>query len=255
MQTLEVTSLKDSELNAQIKSLVQTERQLLEQILLHIAEVDRRKLYLKMAYSSLFEYLTEEIGYSAASAQRRIDAARLSQKVPEVLTQIQEGSINLSQISKVQQIVRQIKKESGTTVPLEVQKTVIEKLENKGARETDLILAQEFQLKIETKDKHYIQRDESVRVELTFTKEEAELLEKARAILSHKTQGSLKETLLEMARKLVKASEPKSPDSAVADYYPQFLVKIDYFLSLDEKGEWPWIGHLNFPSWILERSV
>jgi len=81
--------------------LAAQERSITQEILEHIAEVDRRKLHLKMSYPSLFDYLTREIGYSAASAQRRIDAARLMQKIPEVSEQIKTGSINLSQISKL----------------------------------------------------------------------------------------------------------------------------------------------------------
>jgi hypothetical protein len=56
--------------------------------------------------ASLYDYLTKEIGSSAGAAQRRMDAARLSNSVPEVLEKIKEGALNLSQISKVQQACR-----------------------------------------------------------------------------------------------------------------------------------------------------
>ena len=179
------------------------ERKLTKEILLHIAEVDRRRLYLKMAYPSMFDYLTKEIGYSAGAAQRRIDAARLIQKVPEVSEKIKSGSISLSQISKVQKVCRQIKKDTGSKVDVEVQRDVLEKIENKSSVQTDLILAQEFNMETKLDEKKHIQKDESVRVELTFTKEEMELIEKAKAILSNKTGGGLKDTILEMAHGVV----------------------------------------------------
>src|SRR6266704_4716940 len=202
-------SLKDFELNNRIKDLAAQERKLLQSILVHIAEVDRRQLHLRMAYPSLFEYLIKEIGYSAGAAQRRIDAARLIQRVPEVANQIEAGSINLSQISKMQRICRQIKKDSGESVSSSQEREVLEKLEHQGAIKTDLILAEEFQVKIETKERKQIQRDESVRIEITFSKEEMAVLKKAQELLSHKTGGRLKETVLEMALKVVKAAEPK----------------------------------------------
>ncbi len=62
-------------LDANLKLLVTSEREILIEILIHIVEVERRKLYLTYGYSSLFEYLTKRIGYANGSAQRRIDVA------------------------------------------------------------------------------------------------------------------------------------------------------------------------------------
>ena len=56
-----------------------------------------------------------------------------------------------------------------------------------------------------------------MRLELTFSKEEMALIQKAKEILSHKTGGSLKSTVLEMASQVIKAQEPKnSPTATVA---------------------------------------
>src|SRR6185312_10475990 len=202
-------NLKNTELNEKIKSLASEERRLTKVILEHIAEVDRRKLYLEMAYSSLYDYLTREIGYSAGAAQRRIDAARFLARVPEVSEKIETGSVNLSQISKLQQVCRAVKKE-GRSVTVEAQKEILEKLEGLGNEQTDLLLAREFSVPIRIEEKRHVQRDESVRVELTFSKDEMVLLKRAQDILSHKTGGDLKRTLLEMAQKVVSVAEPKA---------------------------------------------
>lgn len=204
-----VKMLTDNELNVTIKNLVGEERKLTKEILLHIAEVDKRRLYLKMAYPSLFEYLRKEIGYSEGSAQRRIDAARLINKLPEFSNKIESGDIHLSQISKVQKICRQIKKDSGQTVDIHLQKQIFKRLENQSSIQTDLILAQEFQMEIKKDEKLNIQKDESQRLELTFAKEEMEIIKKAQSLLSNKTGGGLKDTILEMAKKVVKTTEPK----------------------------------------------
>ena len=202
-------TLKDSDLNQKIKNLAEQERKITQDVIASIAEVDRRQLFLRMGYPSLYAYLTLEIRYSEGAAQRRIDAARLFHKVPEVLDESVQGSINLSQISKMQKAVRQIKKESGVAVSLALQKIVLENLENKNSVQSDLVLAKEFQIEIKTEEKKKTQRDESVRVELTFSKEEMKLLEEARALLSHKTGGNLKDTLIEMAKKTIHAHQPK----------------------------------------------
>ncbi len=90
-----ISQLKNNELDAKIKSLAQKERELLNEVLIHISEADRRRLYLDLAYPSLFSYLTEACGYSAASAQRRIDAARLIPSAPMILDKIKTGEISL----------------------------------------------------------------------------------------------------------------------------------------------------------------
>jgi hypothetical protein len=205
-----ITGLKNEILNENLRSLVAGERKLTQEILEHIAEIDRRQLFLKMGYASLFAYLTVEIGYSEGAAQRRIDAARLLRKLPEIASEIESGAIHLAQISKIQKICRQIKKESGKPVELEKQRSIIEKLKNQSSRKTDLILAQEFDLKLQIEEKRQIQKDESTRIELTFTKDEMALIKNAQELLSHKTGGTLKATFLELAKKAIQDAKPKS---------------------------------------------
>ena len=106
----EIKHLTNAELTMKIKSLTSQEQLLNEENIWHITEVDQRKMYLEIAYASLFEYLTVEIGYSAGSAQRRIDAARLVQKLPEVSEEIKSGNLNLGQIAQMKRIERQMKK-------------------------------------------------------------------------------------------------------------------------------------------------
>lgn len=201
--------MTNQELNLQLKAKAAHERTLTKEILWDIVEVERRKLYLAFAYPSLFAYLTECIGYSEGAAQRRIDAARLLAKVPEISQSIENGSIHLAQVSKMQRLCRQIKKDSGRTVEVQVQKNIMQKLEHKNSAQTDLILAQELNVKIELLTKKKIQKDESVRVELTFSKEEMALLEAAQAILSNKIGGNLKDSIVEMAKKVIKDTAPK----------------------------------------------
>ena len=209
--TMTRIQLSDAELNQKLKSIAADERKMTMIAIEHIAEVDLRKLYLKLGFSSMYEYLRTEIGYSEGCAQRRIDAARLAQNNPELGEKIKCGSVNLSQISKAQQVFRQVKKETKRAVPLSLQKQILAKIENKSVRETEQILAQEFNIKIETNERTKVQRDESVRIELIFDKEEMAIIKKAQELLSNKTGGKLKDTLLEMAKKTIKSYEQKTP--------------------------------------------
>ena len=148
-----LVKIADQDLHLQVQDLATQERRLTKIVIEHIAEVDRRKLFLKMAYPSLYEYLTRGIGYSEGAAQRRIDAARLLLIHPQMGEQIAQGTLQLSQVSKVQRICRQIKKDTGTRVTAEKQKTVLGKIQNQNAKQTDLILAQEFNVKLQNQER------------------------------------------------------------------------------------------------------
>lgn len=177
-------ALSPDELDQNMISLAQQERKLLAEVLLTLREIDRRRLYLKLAYGSLFDYLTKHIGYSAGSAQRRIDAARLMGEVPEVKTKIEQGKINLTQLSLMQRAVRQVKL-SGKSVTRELKQELLTCLETKTQTESEVLVAQSLDLPRIEKTIQKTQKDESVRLEITLTKKQFELLEQARAIVSH----------------------------------------------------------------------
>ncbi|MEZ0391515.1 MAG: hypothetical protein ACAH59_04825, partial [Pseudobdellovibrionaceae bacterium] len=94
-------------LDQKLKTLVRTERKITYEILLLIQTLDVTRGFRELGYSSLFEYLTKEVGYSEGSAQRRISSARLMKECPQVETEIQTGGLNLTQISLAQVAFRQ----------------------------------------------------------------------------------------------------------------------------------------------------
>jgi hypothetical protein len=86
----------DDELISGLDRLVARERQVAADVLAHLAEVDARKLYADRAYTSLFQYVVEHLGYSEGAARRRITAARLARRFPLILERVAVGAIHLS---------------------------------------------------------------------------------------------------------------------------------------------------------------
>lgn len=95
-------NLSNETLLSQTKLYVQKEREMTLQVLHHLKEVERRRLFASLGYSSLFDYVTRELGYCAASACRRIDAMRLLKEMPELEVKIQEGALTLSTVARAQ---------------------------------------------------------------------------------------------------------------------------------------------------------
>lgn len=85
-------TLTNSELLGELKALRKNECQAIADIVLHLAELDKRGLYRDAGYSSLFNYCREALGYSEGSAQRRITAARCLHKNPEIYEKLNPSS-------------------------------------------------------------------------------------------------------------------------------------------------------------------
>ena len=147
-------TLSNTELMNRFGKLVQTERKITHLVLECISEIDIRKIYLERAYPSLFEFLTKAFGYSPSAAARRIESARLLREVPEIASKIEEGSLNLSQLSQVQRAIRITQ------------------------NQTELILAKELNLPVISDEKERIHQNESVTLTITFSKEQIAILKK-----------------------------------------------------------------------------
>ena len=78
-------SLSDHEIISRTETLVARARRLTLTVLLHLMEIERRKLFLKAGYGSMFVYCTAGLGYSASAAKRRICTARCIARFPVVV--------------------------------------------------------------------------------------------------------------------------------------------------------------------------
>ena len=105
MVSMKLTHLQDKTLLDDTKILAGVDRETTLKLLHHLKEIDRRKLYSDLKYSSLFNYCIHELGYSEGSAQRRIVAARMMRDIPEIEEKIETGELTLTNISLVNQFI------------------------------------------------------------------------------------------------------------------------------------------------------
>ena len=94
MQAL--SSVSDRDLRQRLAAAVSSERLASADVIFHLAELDRRKLYLEEACSSLFAYCVERLSYSEDGANKRVRVARLVQRFPQVLDELASGAIHLT---------------------------------------------------------------------------------------------------------------------------------------------------------------
>ena len=181
---MSLKTLNRTDLDLYLKNLVKKEREVLHSILETIREIDSRRMYLEMGFSSLFDYLTIAVGYSNASAQRRIDAARLLAEIPQLGEKIQSGELKLNQISMVQKAARDVAKLKHQKVTSTEKAILLDTIASQTVQQTQKEIASFFDIPVAQFTTQKVQADESVRIELTLPKEVYEKLQRAQALLS-----------------------------------------------------------------------
>ena len=97
-----VAVLPDQVLLERTRMLARHEQALQLSVLDHLREIEARRLYLRLGYSSLFDYTVRELHYTEAAAWRRIKAMRLCRETRGVREWLQDGSLNLSNAALLQ---------------------------------------------------------------------------------------------------------------------------------------------------------
>ena len=94
-------TVSNADLVSRLKTLTKRERECTHEIILHLQELGRRRLYADLGYSSLFDYAVRALGYSPAAAQRRIKASRVIDRVPEAYSCLEKGTLSLAVLEVV----------------------------------------------------------------------------------------------------------------------------------------------------------
>lgn len=126
---MNLNHLTDKVLLADTKQLAQEYRSVTTKLLHHLREIEARYLYAELGYSSLFNYVVQELGFSESSASRRIKTARLLSELPELEKKIEAGELTLTNLSKVVDAFKLAK-----ITDIEFKKEVIATIENTSTR-------------------------------------------------------------------------------------------------------------------------
>jgi hypothetical protein len=101
MRTESLSTMSDRELVEKLEELLREERRLTAAVLLHMGEVEARRLYLPAACSSMFVYSTRVLGMSEDQALKRIRAARAMRRFPAVAAAVESGRLHLTAVVRL----------------------------------------------------------------------------------------------------------------------------------------------------------
>jgi hypothetical protein len=191
----ELCRLSKSELISNTAERIKSELAITTDVIRHISEINRRKLFLDYGYSSLFDMLTNYFGYCRGSAQLRINAMRLINELPEVEEKIESGKLSLTAASQVQGFFVAEKKEQKNYSP-EQKLELVEKCEGKSTRKLERDLATLNPKAVKRESVRAITESQS-RLSISISHELLEKLENLKALLSHSNSNMSFEELFE----------------------------------------------------------
>jgi hypothetical protein len=91
-----LASLSGDALLDDLHVIVGSHRRVTAELILHLGEVDARRLHVEKGFSSLFSYCVELLRFSEDEACRRIEAARLARRFPAIYPLLQTGTVSLT---------------------------------------------------------------------------------------------------------------------------------------------------------------
>lgn len=197
--SIKLKSLPDHELLARLENLVLRERQVVESLIRHLQEVQDRKLYISMGYTSLFECLVKHFKYSEAVAYSRISVLRIIHSVPETKVALQRGEVSLSTLSLTQSFIQKQEKEFGQKLPHEIRLNYISAIKNKSTQETKELLATISPAQELPIDKVKYLSDSKAQLQITVDNDLLEKIERLKNLISHENINPSHNEILHMA--------------------------------------------------------
>ncbi|WP_413290775.1 HNH endonuclease [Bdellovibrio sp. HCB337] len=185
MKAYEIKSLTDSQLIERTEYLVRRERELVECLITHLQEIQDRKLFIPMGYTSLFECLVKHFKYSESIAYSRISVLRIMKDVPEVTEALQSGELNLTHLSLAQTYIRNQEKKTQEKVTTEEKRELVACLKNTSTKEAKQILAERNPVMELPSDQVRYLDSEHVQIQVTTHKEILEKIERLKSLISH----------------------------------------------------------------------
>lgn len=180
---MNLKNLSDDHLISKVKYLAKQERELLTEVLHHLAEIGRRRIFSKLKYKSLFEYAVKELGYSDDQAYRRVKAAELLKQLPEIEQKIEAGLLTLASLSVA---ASAISKSAAQCKGLNEARKIVRLVEGKSKREAESILVKEEIIEAQELRSEKVRHiGESIEIRMTLTKEMVDAIQKLKSLMAH----------------------------------------------------------------------
>ena len=201
--------MTNRELESRMDTLVRSERKITNEILTLIHEAEKRRLYIEEGFSSTHDWLIRKYGYSQSAANRRVQASRLLNSVPEVTAKLMDGKVNLTTLTQVQSTIRREERRSGERISSRTKQELVEKIEGKSADETQRILVEIYPDAQPPKESLRACSADESRLTVVLDAEATEIIIRAKELLSHShPHATWAEVIKQIGLTFLKARDP-----------------------------------------------
>jgi len=181
--------IQDEQLLSDCKKQVLEEKSATAKVLEYLIEIDNRKLWIKEGYASMYDFCIRYLGYSEGEANRRIQAARLSQRVEAVKPLLEKGEISLTNLTLLSPVLTP-----------ENANEILPKVIGQPSRKVEAILQEHFPERAAKKEFFEVEIDEELK----------DLLIEARKRASEKDNSLLLKKVLKAFVKPKPTTRPRS---------------------------------------------
>jgi hypothetical protein len=91
-----VVSLGNAELLAATRAILRRACVVEADLLVHLAEIEERRLHSEMAFPTMFAFCVDELGFSEDQAWNRTNVARAARRIPAMLDSLRSGAVHLT---------------------------------------------------------------------------------------------------------------------------------------------------------------
>src|SRR5262245_14530252 len=205
----EMTDLSAHDLMEQLRQSLSGERTAVADFLVALAELDRRRLYVELGWSSAWDFCCRALGLSETATHYRLAAARQIQQQPELVDQIRSGRLCITTLAKLSRVltddnraalVAEAAGKSTRQVEQMVARHDPKPVPADAVRRTEGLVAPKVHTQVLT--------ETLLRKHLTVDAEFEQLLAQARDALSHSMPGASEvEILKEGLRRIVRDAD------------------------------------------------
>lgn len=192
---LKVKSYSQSELLATTSELFIREKKISDAILILLAEIQNRRIYAELGYTSLFELLTRHFKLSESTAYQKVSLIKLIREVPEAKAALVKGEATVSNLVLANTYINEQKK-SEHNLNSQEKKKIVDLVKDKSFREAKQELALLNPESHIPRDKTRTLNESKVSLSFTIDKELQEKLTHIKNLISHQNPNPTMNELL-----------------------------------------------------------
>ncbi|MFN8369911.1 MAG: HNH endonuclease signature motif containing protein [Bacteriovoracaceae bacterium] len=154
----------DLELLNNTKLLVKKEKEYTVLILKNLIQIEQKKLFVELGFSSLHSYCVEILGYAPSEAYLKLSAMKLMKEFSFIEENLEKGKLSLTAVGELQISIAKKEKEEGLRISKETKSKLLSDIEFKSTREAQKIVKAKLKIEDKIKPSDFKFKEETIKM-------------------------------------------------------------------------------------------